>query len=450
VEPGGDLAGASRMARSAPRAMAAALAVIAIAGAGAALLRDDRDAAPSTRPREAQGTAAAFAASSAAASPRAQAVGVEATTAVVISASTPAPVAGVDAVTSEGAPVVVAESRVAPGLAWLARHQGLDGGWSCAGFSARCVGTPCSGGGASVSDATATGLALLALLEAGYTHLTRATFLDPVVKERRSFGAAVKRGLEWLSGKVKEGQLAQDPLGLAIAAYALEEAYGLTNAAVYKGPAQEAVDQLLAARTPGRVWRGARSGKDDPFVTAWAVLALKSAEISDLAVPSATFDEVRAWLDLVTDTAGTLCGDPAFVSVGRPHPTTAALGILLRIWIDRDADDPRRTPAALLLDADRPRWDTSAAEVDAYHWYFAGEALYFIQGTLGWDHWKQWKEDAIAVLRANERSEADGCVGGSWDPEADRWGPAAGRVCVTALNTLSLQGCYRYVTVYGR
>ena len=44
-----------------------------------------------------------------------------------------------------------------------------------------------------------------------------------------------------------------------------------------------------------------------------------------------------------------------------------------------------------------------------------------------------------------------GPYGGSWDPVgpiADRWGPHAGRIYVTAMNLLSLEVQYRKLPLY--
>lgn len=453
------------MASPARHALALALVAALGAGAGAALLPDDderprRAPAPRTdgparpplaslRPPAPTPSAAPAAAPSAAAA--------VASEAVVEDELLEEPEPPLDHfeppfVEAPAAPPVDCGPTQAPSLVWLARHQGVDGGWSCAGFSARCPGRRCSGGGATVSDATATGLSLLAFLGAGYTHLTRSTYVDRITKQKVSFGKAVKAGLEWLLARqARDGRLDHDPVGHAVAALALAEAYGLTNAVAYKAPAQRAVDHLTARRQ-GLGWR-----VEDPFVSVWAVMALRSAYIAGLEVPRRAFDLSREWLDRATDPAGTLLGDPALVrrSGARQHPTTAAIGLLLRTHLDSNERDPRRAPPAKLLVGELPRRD----EVDSFHWYFATLALFQSQGGgapfqskdgAGPSSWERWQEALKAAVLPAQRLPQDGCADGSWDPEVDRWGHDAGRVCVTALNTMSLELYYRYVYVFGK
>lgn len=323
----------------------------------------------------------------------------------------------------------VYEITISASLAWLARHQEPSGGWSSAGFSARCAGPACSGPGAAEGDVVASGLALLAFLDSGYTPLTRGTYVDLHSGERQRPGRTVKRALDWLLlRQAPDGRLSADPLGHAVATLALTEAWGFTHGAAYKGPAQRAVDHLLALQTPGRGWRSASSAADDPFVAGWAVMALKSAHMGHLVVPRPAFDGARAWLDQVTDPTGALCGDTA------AHPTTAAIGLALRIRIDSDQLDPRLARSAKLLVANLPR----RSEPDARYAYFGTLAAFQSERGGGHDPWKAWNAALKDALIPTERLRRDGCVDGSWDSEADPWGAVGGRVGVTALNSLSL------------
>jgi len=357
------------------------------------------------------------------------------------------------------------ESAVTAGLRWLARHQADDGGWSCSAFATGCAGSPCSGGGEGQYDVGASGLSLLAFLGAGCTHLTRTTYVDPHSKERMSFGKTVKRGLDRLLARQtedgcvgpKQGHYLYDH---SIATLALAEAYGLTNAAAYRAPAQRAVDFLVAARNPGLGWRYSyRCGDNDTSVTGWAVMALKAAHTSGLSVPRAAFDDARAWLDRVTDPTGAVgYTAPGVVDVfvagkneaWRSRPTMTAVGLLSRIYIDADPRDPRLAQAAKLLAADLPRWDEAAHEVDSYYWYYAALALFqFKDGPGGKASWEAWNAAMKQALVPSQKPRKDGCADGSWDPAVDRWGFAGGRVSVTALNTMSLEVYYRYESVFG-
>src|SRR5207247_6108441 len=131
----------------------------------------------------------------------------------------------------------------------------------------------------------------------------------------------------------------------AIAAMALSEAYGMTASAPLKDPAQKAIDFLVAAQNPGKGWRyTSKCGDSDTSVTAWAVLALKSAELSELHFPKTAYDGAIAWLDSVTDPAnyypvGYLAKGTGKVFIPgqneffEGHPTMSAIGVLSRLFI---------------------------------------------------------------------------------------------------------------------
>jgi hypothetical protein len=76
---------------------------------------------------------------------------------------------------------------------------------------------------------------------------------------------------------------------------------------------------------------------------------------------------------------------------------------------------------------------------------------------MGGDHWERWN-DRLHPLLVNSQ-EQSGPMQGSWDPLAypagnrripiaDRWGPHAGRIYVTAMNLLSLEVYYRHLPLY--
>src|SRR5579862_5259804 len=200
------------------------------------------------------------------------------------------------------------EDAVRAALRWLARHQSPDGSWAAAGFPAQCTGEKCSGSGGRDFDTGDTGLALLAFLGAGYSHLSRDEFPDPTRPGKTlRFGETVRNGLKWLvqqqdaEGCVgpRRGHYMYDT---AIATLALSEAYGMTTSSTLQIPAQKAVDFLVAAQNPGKGWRYTpRSGDNDTSVTGWAAMALKSADLSGLTFPKSTAEGTRAWFDEVTE-----------------------------------------------------------------------------------------------------------------------------------------------------
>ncbi|HKS16030.1 MAG TPA: prenyltransferase/squalene oxidase repeat-containing protein, partial [Planctomycetota bacterium] len=282
------------------------------------------------------------------------------------------------------------EDAVLAALKWLARHQNQDGSWGATSHLNHCVGAKCAGVGDSEYDAGLTGLALLAYLGAGYTHLSKDEHVDPMNPGRRlRFGEVVKSGLRWLITK-------QDPEGCiggrgtkymynhTIAALALSEAYGMSATAYFKGPAQQAIDFIIAAQNPGRGWRYTKqSGDNDSSVTGWAIMALKSAEMSELNVPAReSYEGARRWFDEATEPNGYYrtgynARNSGKVSVpGKNenyvhHESMTAVGVLCRIFMMKDKKDPALGGIHLLvsdLPVVKPDW------TDYYYWYYGSLA----------------------------------------------------------------------------
>jgi hypothetical protein len=355
------------------------------------------------------------------------------------------------------------ESGVVAALRWLARHQTKDGSWRADRFTAECQGNPCSGPGDSDYDPGVTSLAVLAFLGAGFTPMSKDELVDPAFPDRPlRVGPVVKKGLQWLVA-------AQDPEGCvgprgpkylynhAIAALALSEAYGMTSAPVLQDHAQKAIDFLVAAQNPGRGWRyGAQCGDNDSSVTGWAVMALKSAELSDLHFPKRVFDGALSWFQEATEKNGyyrvgyTQAGTGKVFEAGRneafaDHPAMTAVAVMSRIFIQKNAADPALGGVHLLL-SDLPAWKSGT--VDFYYWYYGSLALFQKDGPSG-PMWKKWNEPMKQALVPHQHLSKDGCQNGSWNPDEDRWGHAGGRVYAVALNALTLEVYYRYANVFG-
>ncbi|MBI3857937.1 MAG: terpene cyclase/mutase family protein [Planctomycetes bacterium] len=354
------------------------------------------------------------------------------------------------------------ENAVTAALRWLARHQSADGSWSASGFSHKCAHGKCSGAGEQDFDTGVTSLSVLAFLGAGYSQLSRDELKDPVAPELTlSFGETVKKGLQWLT-------LRQDPAGCvgergpkymynhAIAALALSEAYGMTAAPILKEPAQKAINFLVAAQNPGKGWRYSVGCRDnDTSVTGWAVMALKSAEISGLEFPKAAADGAIAWFNEATDQSGyyrtgyNQAGTGKVFVPGKneqfaDHPSMSAVAVMSRIFIEK-----RRSPALSAVNSlvsDLPAWKTG--QVDFYYWYYGSLAVFQYDGPKG-PCWAKWNEPMKNAIVPHQKTEKSGCENGSWDPSEDRWGFEGGRVYAAAINCLTLEVYYRYAHVFG-
>lgn len=357
-------------------------------------------------------------------------------------------------------------------LAWLAIHQGRDGGWDADGFMVNDCRPelPASDGpGSPVVDVGLTGLCVLAFLGAG------STPSDGRWREQ------VAAGVDWLRASQDESGLFGGEVGnptlynQAIATLALCEAYRLSGRSIaLKKPAQRAVGVLVRARNPYGAWRYRLdpNGDNDTSITGWMVFALKSARAGGLPVDDACFDGAEAWFDAMTDPAtgrtgyalgeggggrGSWPSRPVGREIRFPPERSEALtavALLCRIFLtdtaglNRWEDHPRHADLLRqveLLRARPPRWDGDGPDVDFYYWYYATYAL----NQWGGSAWREW-EKALgrALLPTQRRSEPPDNFHGSWDP-ADAWGEEGGRVYSTALGALMLEVYYRYGRVLG-
>ncbi|HEV3028744.1 MAG TPA: prenyltransferase/squalene oxidase repeat-containing protein, partial [Planctomycetota bacterium] len=357
------------------------------------------------------------------------------------------------------------EDAVLSALKWLAHHQGPDGGWGAASFVGQCSAGRCGGEGDAGYDTGVTGLSLLAFLGAGFSPLSKDEFQDPCDPQRMlRFGEVVKGGLRWLIAH-------QDPEGCvggrglkymynhAVAALALSEAFGMTASNAVRDNAQKAIDFLIAAQNPGKGWRySGKCGDNDSSVSGWAVMALKSAELSELAFPrNLAYEGVLNWFNEATSTkdgyyrVGYNARDTGKVYVPGhneqwdDHPALSAVAVMSRIFIQKSKKEPALT-AVTLLAGDLPEW--KQYKVDFYYWYYASLALFQYDGPEG-PMWSKWNEPMKNAIVPHQKGKGDGCRIGSWDPQDDRWGFEGGRVYAAAINALTLEVYYRYANVFG-
>ncbi len=340
-----------------------------------------------------------------------------------------------------------AQRAVEWGLQWLANHQSADGSWDSDGFQAQCKTNICEGKGHPLYDAGLTGLALLAFLGAGYTH---------------NFGKYkdnVRNGLRYLT-------TIQDPEGCfgnrtahnftyshAICTLAMTEAYGLTQFALFKGPAQKGLDFVSRCRNPYAAWRyGIQPGDNDSSVTGWMVMAIKSGEAAGLQINPDDFKGTRDFLDSVTDELGkvgyTQRGNGPVRLEGKQEEfpdqfseALTAVGVLSRVFMKEDpAKSEKIKNGADLMLTKLPTWEPP--KLDFYYWYYGTLAMYQVGGKH-FDQWNKAMQDAVIKTQESEGDEK-----GSWAPK-DAWGEEGGRIYSTALLTMCLEVYYRYGKVFG-
>ena len=373
------------------------------------------------------------------------------------------------------------ESAVTAALEWLRRHQHPDGHWSSQSFHAACApGAGCTfaegvqgfgadDAGFSGFDVGVTGLALLAFVGRGHTHVGSAV---PRYRE------VVRRATVWLlAQQLRSSDASLDGLigapieGLdewiynhAIATMALGDLLLLSRDRLRLArPVESAARWCLRARTPGYGWKYEYQGsRSDTSVTGWMVLALKSVRASSagrsLRLRPEEFEEafagVRSWIEVATSrsngrTGYESPGDPGSRLLrvyGEDYPFSkdlscmTAVAILCRIFSgeSKQSDAVRRGVAHL---ADHPpRWHGATARrrsgINLYSWYYASYALFQVGGRT----WREWNDSMQEALIDHQR--VGGCSDGSWDPIGE-WGIAGGRVYATAMGALTLEVYYR-------
>jgi hypothetical protein len=309
--------------------------------------------------------------------------------------------------------------------------QHRNGLWSLRG--------PYSDGSSTENVEAATAMALLAFQGAGYT---------PDGDTQEPFTRVVRRGWEALLERMDDnGQFFRDVPSShqlytqAQCTIALCELYGMTGDARYYDAAQKAVDYCVAIQSPQGGWRYEPGSDSDMSVTGWFVMALQSARMAGIEVPSPVFEKVEAFLDSVQR------ADPNGYDVGsryayRPTDgatlTLSAEGLLCRQYLGWPRDDPRLAAGVEYLVENLPEWNKR----NVYYWYYATQVLHHMEGKP----WRKWNEVMRKLLP--ERQITRGRERGSWDPRGDRWGDSGGRLYVTCLSIYVLEVYYRHLPLY--
>jgi hypothetical protein len=354
--------------------------------------------------------------------------------------------AGGAAPTPAGAVGPATEKAIERGLEYLASVQNDDGSWSLQGHGSDVL---------LHSDTAATGLCLLAFQGAGYTH------------RQHQHADTVSRGLQFLLAQQKtngdlyrsENQISNENVALyshGIASLALCEAYGMTQDAALQEPAQAAIQYIVATQHRVRGgWRYVPGVSSDTSVTGWMMMALKSGQLAGLQVPRQTYAGIQQWLDYAQVGGeqqdryryNPFAPDTPSQRHGRlPTPTMTAVGMLMRMYLGWQRENPAMQSAADYLLEYPPQMGTrQSPQRDGYYWYYATMVMFH----MGGNHWQRWNDYLKPVLL--ESQIRDGAAAGSWDPirpVPDRWSPHAGRLYVTTMNLLNLEVYYRHLPIY--
>jgi hypothetical protein len=320
------------------------------------------------------------------------------------------------------------QSSVDAALEWLKRNQKSTGLWSLAG--------PYSDG-VDEDRVAATAMALLAFQGAGNTPAVNA---DP----KHDYRPTMKKAWDALlkmqnkDGQfIESGTMSNHQMYLhAQATIALCELYGMTEDSYYRVPAERAIAFCVHSQAPQGGWRYVPRDDSDTSVTGWFVMALQSARMAKLPVPTETLERVSKYLDSAQEDEGSKYryapGSGATLAI-------TAEGLLCRQYLGWKRDDSRLIGGANYLLTET----IGKSDVNAYYWYYATQVMHH----MGGDYWKKWNETMRQHLP--ETQVKKGAEAGSWDPGNDRWGAAGGRLYVTCLRTYMLEVYYRHLPIYG-
>jgi hypothetical protein len=327
------------------------------------------------------------------------------------------------------------EAAVAKALEWLAANQAADGRWDAdqhgAGKETRTLGHDRRGAGAA-ADTGVTGLALLAFLGNGQTHL------------EGTYRENVQHGLEFLLGsQAANGSLAGNAEFFAsmychgIATLALAEAYALTGDERLLSGLNKALRYTIAAQHAGGGWRYQPYDEGDMSQFGWQLMALHSAELAGIKTPAETRTRMTRFLRAAS--SGPERGLASYRPGDRVSRSMTAEALVCRQFLAAENRPASLAEGAAFVGEERP----GDGQTNLYYWYYGTLALFQRQGP----EWEAWNAALQRELLYSQRH--DGERRGSWDPDP-LWGGYGGRVYSTSMAALSLEVYYRYLPLHGR
>lgn len=328
------------------------------------------------------------------------------------------------------------EAAVKAALAWLAANQAANGGWDASKFGAgqerSVLGHNRQGAGAE-ADTGVTGLAVLAFLGSGHSHL------------HGTYRSEVAKALEFLRQRQRaDGSLFANAELYArmychsMATLAVCEAYAITRDERLDPMCRAAVAYSLAMQHPtDGGWRYRRGDTGDTSQLGWVLMTLKSAQLAGIQVPDVTWTRAERFLRRVKR------GDHGGLAAYRPDGP-ASRTMTAEAWFchqllqsDRGGTlNPMSIREAVKsLEQELP----SPSNRNLYYWYYATLALHQnkLHSPEDVSSWESWNHALTTALIGTQQSD------GSWNADTV-WGGYGGQVYTTALSALCLEVYYRY------
>lgn len=326
------------------------------------------------------------------------------------------------------------ESAVDAALVWLAQAQSANGNWNPlahgAGREDRVFGHNREGAGAN-ADTGITGLATLAFLAAGHTHL------------EGEYQAVVKKSLDYLVRQQRaDGDLSGDAKLFAkmychsMSLLALSEALAMTGDQRLYDAVKKGVDfsQYAQNRTDGG-WRYQPGDSGDMSQFGWQVMALKSAQLGGVKVDPKTIQRMKNFLESCSSGIGN--GLASYRPNQGPSTPMTAEALLCRYFLLDSVGSLTLMEAQRAITKELP----APKLVNLYYWYYGTLAMYH-GGGEGWERWNRELKATLLPLQVKSGKDQ-----GSY-PANGMWGGYGGRVYSTAMATLNLEVYYRYLPLY--
>lgn len=320
------------------------------------------------------------------------------------------------------------EEAVEAGLRWIVEHQNrYDGGWS---FQQQCK--QCRHDGSSQSDNAATGLSLMALLGAGYTHRTGP------------YQQSVQNGLDVLlryqAKRTSEfGGPFVDVSGAgmythAICTIAIADAYAMTQDPKLKEPLELAHRYILNAQHKEGGWRYRPNSRGDMLITGWQVMALKSLERCGVKTQNDVYDSTIAFVESLQQSNGSAYR--YYFSEPHSSDVATAVGLLNQMYLQWPKDHPSLDFGANNL------IDRRVSKDDIYFNFYTTLLLHHLQHD-GWEHWNEAVRERLIRTQAKRGHET-----GSWH-FGHKHGDVGGRLYTTTMAVMTLEVYYRYSPLFG-
>ncbi|QEG25109.1 prenyltransferase/squalene oxidase repeat-containing protein [Mariniblastus fucicola] len=328
------------------------------------------------------------------------------------------------------------EAAVELGLKWIVNHQLTDGSWRFRHHRSECDGR-CGNEGSIDSPTAATGLALMSLLGAGYTH------------QAGPYQSQVKMGLDYLNREIRYlpyggslgGSGPQPMYAHAIATIALAEAWAMTGDVEYRKAVTEAYRYTVVSQHRRGGWRYTPQSPGDMSVTGWQVMAIKACQSAGVKADKETMLKAKEFVDSLAFADGVqygyrMIGDGDLEpSNPKRKPSCTAIGNLMQMYFGRELEHPHLRGACQLLA------DAGSSDTDIYYNYYATLVLHQARAP----QWKRWNQTVRDHLEKTQRKH--GHEAGSWF-FPDLHGNVGGRLYTTAMAVMTLEVYYRFMPLY--